>query len=66
MVESLALVSAVASSAVRRDANGNLGLDRAHSRGRIDLLSAAVIAAGMAEPLIGRPARASSVYLGLA
>ena len=55
MRESLAFSSAVANSSLRRDGNGNPGLDKATSRGRIDLLSAAVIAAGLAEPLLDRP-----------
>ncbi|MCY4120928.1 MAG: hypothetical protein OXG72_08420, partial [Acidobacteria bacterium] len=48
MVDSLALMTAIAKSTIRRDGNGNPGLDRATSRGRIDLLSAFVIAAGLA------------------
>ncbi len=63
--DSLALVTAVSKSAIRRDGNGNPGLDKADSRGRIDLLSAAVIAAGLAEPEFDKPA-AKGVYLGLA
>ena len=63
--DSLALVTAVSKSAIRRDGNGNPGLDKADSRGRIDLLSAAVIAAGLAEPEFDKPA-ARGVYLGLA
>ena len=55
MRESLAFSSAVSNSSLRRDGNGNPGLDKATSRGRIDLLSAAVIAAGLAEPLLDRP-----------
>ena len=54
MLESLSLSSAIANSSLRRDANGNPGLDKASSRGRIDVLSAAVIAAGIAEPLMDR------------
>ena len=50
MVENLAFVTAITKSTLRRDANGNPGLDKANSRGRIDILSAAVIAAGLAEP----------------
>ena len=42
---------------MRRDANGNPALDKASSRGRIDVLSAAVIAAGLAEPAFDRPER---------
>ena len=48
MVESLALATAISKSTLRRDGNGNPGLDRATSRGRIDLLSAFVIACGLA------------------
>ena len=57
MRESLAFATAVANSSLRRDPNGNPALDKATSRGRIDLLSAAVIAAGLAEPLMDRPSR---------
>ena len=55
MTENLSLVSAIANSTLRRDENGNPALSRAKSRGRIDVLSASIIAAGLAEPLIGRP-----------
>ena len=57
MLPSLALVTAIAKSTIRRDGNGNPGLDRATSRGRIDLLSSAVIAAGLAAPAFDRPPR---------
>ena len=57
MVENLSLVTAISQSKVRRDANGNAALDKANSRGRIDVLSAAVLASGLAEPLFDRPAR---------
>ena len=63
--DSLALVTAVSKSSIRRDGNGNPGLDKAESRGRIDLLSAAVIAAGLAESEFDKPA-SKGVYLGLA
>ena len=63
--DSLALVTAVSKSAIRRDGNGNPGLDKAEGRGRIDLLSAAVIAAGLAEPEFDKPA-SRGVYIGLA
>ena len=63
--DNLALVTAVSKSAIRRDGNGNPGLDKAESRGRIDLLSAAVIAAGLAEPEFDKPA-SRGVYIGLA
>ena len=52
---SLAFASAVAASSIRRDGNGNPALDKARTGGRIDLLSAAVIAAGLAESRMGRP-----------
>ena len=55
--ESLSLVTAITKSTLRRDANGNPGLDRATSRGRIDVLSATVIAAGLSEPAFDRPRR---------
>ena len=57
MAENLSLVTAISKSTIRRDGNGNPGLDRATSRGRIDVLSAAVIAAGLAESAFDRPAR---------
>ena len=65
MKQSLAFTSAVANSAIRRDGNGNPALDKSTSNGRIDLLSAAAIAAGMAEPLMDKPSRAG-VYMGIA
>ena len=46
---SLLMESAIADSAVRRDELGNPGLSKSRARGRIDSLSAAVIAAGLAE-----------------
>ena len=57
MAENLSLVTAISKSTLRRDANGNPGLDKASSRGRIDVLSAAVIAAGLAESAFDRPPR---------
>ena len=53
----LSLVTAISKSTIRRDGNGNPGLDKATSRGRIDVLSAAVIAAGLAAPYFDRPQR---------
>ena len=64
MHESLCLSTAIANSAIHRDANGNPGLDRARSRGRIDVLSAAVIAAGLAEPRMDRKPRRRRFYQG--
>ena len=55
MIESLAFGSAVAASTLHRDSNGNPALSKSSSRGRIDVLSATVIAAGLAEPLFDRP-----------
>ena len=57
MVENLSLATAISKSTIRRDGNGNPGLDKATSRGRIDVLSAAVIASGLAEHAFDRPAR---------
>lgn len=57
MLPNLSLVTAISKSTLRRDGNGNPGLDRANSRGRIDVLSAAVIAAGLAAPSFDRPPR---------
>lgn len=61
MNENLALSVAISKSTIRRDANGNPGLDRASSRGRIDLLSAAVIASGLAAPLVGQTRRRNRI-----
>ena len=57
MTESLALATAISKSTLRRDANGNPELDKANSRGRIDLLSSTVIACGLAEHAFDRPQR---------
>ena len=53
----LSLADAIRQSAIRYDGNGNPGLERGTSRGRIDVLSAAVIACGLAEAAFDRPAR---------
>ena len=47
--ESLLLSSAITASVIRRDASGNPALNQGSKRGRIDALSAAVIAAGLSE-----------------
>ena len=57
MAENLSLATAISKSTLKRDSNGNPGLDKASARGRIDVLSAAVIAAGLAEPAFDRPGR---------
>ena len=62
--ESLLLRSAINESIIRRDASGNPALDKRRVNGRIDALSAAVIAAGLGEIENGRPGRRG--YLGLA
>ena len=64
MRASLALSTAIANSTIRRDGNGNPGLDKSRSRGRIDLLSAAVIAGGLAEPYFDRVQRPGWRYRG--
>ena len=65
MLPSLAMVTAISKSTVRRDPNGNPALDRATSRGRIDLLSSAIIAAGLAAPHFDRPVRRRRVRVSL-
>ena len=55
--ESLSFASAVKGSKLSRDGNANPALDKSGARDRIDVLSAAVIAAGVAETLFDRPAR---------
>ena len=57
MVESLLMVSAIKESKIDRDARGNPALDKHRKRGRIDALSAAVIAAGLAELHGNKPTR---------
>ena len=57
MAENLSLSTAIQKSRLRRDGNGNPGIERSNSRGRIDVLSALVIAAGLAEPEFNRPRR---------
>ena len=47
-VENLSLTNAIAESTLRRDGNGNPAIDKARSGGRIDVLSAAVLAVGEA------------------
>ena len=64
--ENLALATAVSNSAIHRDGNGNPGLDKANSKGRIDLLSALVIAAGLAESAFDKPHRPAWRYRGAA
>ena len=44
----LSLSSAIKESTIRRDGNGNPAIDRARTAGRIDVLSAAVLAVGAA------------------
>ena len=64
MLPSLALVTAISKSTLRRDGNGNPGIDRATSRGRIDLLSSSVIACGLSEPAFDRKPRRRRFYHG--
>ena len=48
-VESLVMASAIRESSIRRDVLGNPALQKARVNGRIDALSAGVIAVGLAE-----------------
>ena len=58
MRPNVSLVSAVTNATIRRDENGNPGLSKSKSRGRIDVLSALIIACGLAESQFDRaPAR---------
>ena len=66
MRESMALSTAIANSTIRRDENGNPALDKSKSKGRIDLLSAAVIGCGLAEPHFDREHRPTWTYVGMA
>ena len=54
---SLLMASAISESAIDFDAVGNPRLDKGRARGRIDALSAAVIAAGLADLTENRPRR---------
>ena len=55
--ENLLLADAIKASVIRRDGAGNPALDQGSKQGRIDALSAAVIAAGLAEIQGMRPRR---------
>ena len=70
MPVSLLMASAVAESVIRRDPLGNPSLDKQRRRGRIDAMSAFVIAAGLAERARAAERRAGSapsvVSLGFA
>ena len=56
LTSNLSLASAIRESTLRRDGNGNPAIDRARSAGRIDVLSAAVLAVGAGDKLY-RPGR---------
>ena len=47
LTSNLSLASAIKESTLRRDGNGNPAIDRARSHGRIDVLSAAILAVGL-------------------
>ena len=57
MAENLLVASAIKNSVIRRDASGNPALDKGKQRGRIDPLSALVIASGLSELEAVRPRR---------
>jgi len=65
-VRNLVMENAIAMSAISRDAAGNPKLDRAKSKGRIDALSAGVIAVGLGERWRARQAATTGVYHGTA
>ena len=52
----LGLATAIRHSRIRYDANGNPGLDKSGTNARIDILSAFIIACGLAAPRFDRPA----------
>ena len=62
--ESLLLRSAINESVIRRDAAGNPALDKRRHHGRIDALSATVIACGLGE-LVGNRPKPKAGYLGM-
>lgn len=64
--ENLSIVTAIAKSTIRRDGNGNPALDKAKANGRIDVLSALVIASGLAEKAFDRKPRPAWRYAGVA
>ena len=66
LIGNLSLATAVGNSAVRYDGNGNPALDKSTSRGRIDVLSAFVIACGLAETHFNKPERRNRASAGLA
>ena len=57
LVESLLLASAITESSIRRDVSGNPAIAKARENGRIDALSAAVIACGLGERVLAKPER---------
>ena len=63
LAENISLVTAITKSTLRRDGNGNPAVDRASARGRIDVLSAAVIAAGLTESAFDRPPKRRLRYV---
>ena len=56
LVSNLSLANAIKESTLRRDGNGNPAVDRARSAGRIDVLSAAILAVGAGDKFY-RPGR---------
>ena len=63
-LRNLVMEHAIAMSALSRDASGNPKIDKAKATGRIDALSAAVIAVGLGERWRARKSRSSGVYHG--
>ncbi len=63
LLPNLSLVDAISKSVIHRDQNGNPGLDKRQSNGRIDVLSAAIIAAGLASPHFHKKAKPRFRYM---
>ena len=56
------MIHAIAESSVIRDQLGNPAIEKARQRGRIDPLSAAVIACGLADRMRSRPTQGYAAY----
>ena len=61
-VKNYSLTNAIAESTLRRDGNGNPAIDKARSGGRIDILSAAILAPTIGEAALCPPTPPLVVY----